>query len=75
MMINFYVEDDLVYTCTIKSRYIAYQMVYGWIWADGWSVECKGRRIYKDSKFRPSEKLLNEYVDFIFDGGERDYEH
>ncbi len=75
MMINFYQKGDKPVLTEdhkyFKNKYILASMVHGWLMGDGYSVECKGRRIYKDYKFRPSSKLLNEFVDFVFDGGER----
>ena len=71
MMINFYQDGDKPVLTKdhkyFKNKYILSVMVHSWLMEDGWSVECKGRRIYKDCEFRPSEKLINSFVDFVFD--------
>ncbi len=71
MLINFYQNSDKPVLTEdhkyFKNKYILSVMVHGWLMEDGWSIECKGRRIYKDCELRPSEKLINSFVDFVFD--------
>ena len=71
MMINFYQDADTPVVTKdhkfFKNKYILSGMVRDWLITDGYSVECNGRRIYKDCHFSPSEKLVNSFVDFVFD--------
>lgn len=64
MNFEFYQGDEMVmsYYYSPKQAKAAALFIYDWLIYDGWSVACKGRRIYKDCRFSPTPKLVEDFI-------------
>ena len=65
LTVKFYVGDEYDHEITFDALYIAAIVIRDWIHEDGWSVECKGIRLYKDCKLAASEKCVKEFIDKV----------
>lgn len=65
LTVKFYCDDKYDHEITFDALYIAAIVIRSWIHEDGWSVECKGIRLYKDCKLAASEKCVKEFIDKV----------
>lgn len=65
MTVKFYRGDEYVMDFTFDSIYAATLVIRDWIIEDNCSVESKGIRLYKDCRFSPTDRCVNEFIDKV----------